>query len=152
MSPGRRFDCVIMTGHVFQVFLDDRDVRAALVTLRAHLVPGGRLAFETRNPARRAWETWIPAETRQWLCVPDLGEVEVYYAIQSAGGEHVAFETHFRFATNDTVTTATTLRFMSRERLAAFLVEAGFGEATWYGNWDRAGWTPCSPEIIVVAR
>ena len=34
-----RFDLIIMTGHVFQVFLDDADVRATLRTLRRHLAP-----------------------------------------------------------------------------------------------------------------
>ncbi|HWA50043.1 MAG TPA: class I SAM-dependent methyltransferase, partial [Dongiaceae bacterium] len=48
-----RFDLIIMTGHVFQVFLSDEEVRAVLDNLRRHLAPGGRIAFETRNPAVR---------------------------------------------------------------------------------------------------
>lgn len=49
-SP-KRFDLVVMTGHAFQVFLTDEDVRAACLTMREHLAPGGRVVFETRNPA-----------------------------------------------------------------------------------------------------
>ena len=44
-----RFDLIIMTGHVFQVFLEDEEVGVVLKNLRARLAPGGRLAFETRN-------------------------------------------------------------------------------------------------------
>ncbi len=35
-----RFDLIIMTGHVFQVFLEDDEVRATLRNLRRHLAPG----------------------------------------------------------------------------------------------------------------
>ena len=39
-----------MTGHVAQFFLTDEHWRAALTALHAALRPGGRLAFESRNP------------------------------------------------------------------------------------------------------
>jgi 2-polyprenyl-3-methyl-5-hydroxy-6-metoxy-1,4-benzoquinol methylase len=48
LSSETQFDLIIMTGHVFQVFLTDQEVSAALGALRRHLAPGGRLAFETR--------------------------------------------------------------------------------------------------------
>jgi SAM-dependent methyltransferase len=155
LAVDTRFDLVIMTGHVFQVFLDDREVRAALGALRRHLAPGGRLAFETRNPAVRDWEEWTPAETHERLQVPGLGAVEVHYDIRAVEGALVTFETHFRFAADDppgdVAVAPSTLRFMSRDELAAFLAEAGFGEVTWYGDWDRLSPTPASPEIIVIA-
>lgn len=43
LSAGLRFDLIIMTGHAFQVLLEDREVRAALSNLHRHLAPGGRL-------------------------------------------------------------------------------------------------------------
>jgi len=150
-----RFDLAIMTGHVFQVLLADGAVRAALAALRRHLAPGGRLAFETRNPAARDWESWRPAETRVALRVPGLGPVEVHYDIRAVAGELVTFETHFRFGPDDppddVVVAPHTLRFMGRDALAAFLAEAGFAEVAWYGDWDRSPVTPASPEIIVIA-
>jgi SAM-dependent methyltransferase len=159
LAVDTRFDLAIMTGHVFQVFLQDRDVRAALGTLRRHLAPGGRLAFETRNPAVRDWESWRPAETRVALQVPGLGAVEVHYDIRAVEGDLVTFETHFRFAPDDApgdppgdvVVAPHTLRFMSRDELAAFLAEAGFADVAWYGDWDHSPVTPASPEIIVIA-
>src|SRR5262245_13240529 len=59
LDVGRRFDLVMMTGHAFQVLLTDQDVLAALTCIGHHVEPGrGRFAFETRNPAARAWEQW----------------------------------------------------------------------------------------------
>lgn len=54
------FELVVMTGHAFQVFVEDQQLRSALAAIRAALTPGGRFAFETRNPAARAWERWVP--------------------------------------------------------------------------------------------
>ena len=145
-----RFDLIIMTGHVFQVFLEDDDVRATLRNLRLHLAPGGRLAFETRNPLVEEWRTWTP--WRETLQVPGVGAVEMHYSVTSTDPTFVTFETHFRFAPDDVVVATTTLRFMSRDELAAFLADAGFTDTAWYGNWDRSPATSASPEIIALAR
>ena len=146
-----RFDLIIMTGHVFQVFLSDADVRSTLRALRAHLAPGGTLAFEARNPLAEEWRAWIPSLSRETIAVPGIGTVEVHNDIASAEDNLVTYETHFRFAPNDVVVTTDTLRFMSQAELAAFLADAGFTDTTWFGNWDRSPVTPASPEIIVTA-
>lgn len=49
----QEFDLVVMTGHAFQVLLGDDELRTALTTIHTALVPGGRFAFETRNPSAR---------------------------------------------------------------------------------------------------
>lgn len=152
LSLAARFDLIVMTGHVFQVFLEDRDVLAALRCLRRHRAPGGRLAFETRNPAVREWESWTPEETREAIAVPGLGTVEVHYDIGPVAGELVTYETHFRFAAGDVAVAPSVLRFMDRERLAGLLAQAGFTDIVWYGDWDRSPFSATSPEIIVIAR
>jgi SAM-dependent methyltransferase len=146
-----RFDLIIMTGHVFQVFLEDEAVRAALASLHAHLAPGGRLAFETRNPAVRAWRTWTPKETFQAVEVPDLGRVEVWHDLRTAEDGRVTFDTHFHFADSSAAVEPSTLRFMDRDELAGFLAEAGLMEIAWFGDWDSAPLGLASPEIIAVA-
>jgi len=146
-----RFNLIIMTGHVFQVFLADDEVSAALRNLRRHLAPGGTLAFETRNPLVEEWRDWIPALTRERIDVPGIGPVEIHYDIANADGAFVTFETHFRFAPSDIVVAPNTLRFMSQTELAAFLANAGFTTLAWFGDWDRAPVTATSPELIVLA-
>lgn len=151
LALAARFDLIVMTGHVFQVFLSDQEAFAALANLRRHLAPGGRLAFETRHPAARAWLTWTPAETRRMVDMPDLGSVQVHYDVTRVEGELVTYETHFRFGPDDMVVDESHLRFMPQETLARLLTEAGFGQVTWYGDWDRAPVGPESKELIVVA-
>ncbi|QND84110.1 SAM-dependent methyltransferase [Chromobacterium vaccinii] len=51
----RRFDLIYCAGHAFQSFLAETDRRAVFRQVRRHLARGGRFAFETRNPAARAW-------------------------------------------------------------------------------------------------
>jgi ubiquinone/menaquinone biosynthesis C-methylase UbiE len=151
LALNARFDLIVMTGNVFQVFLTDEEVRATLRTLRRHLAPAGRLAFETRNPLVEEWRGWTPALTREMIDVPGVGAVEVHYDIAEAKGAFVTYKTHYRFGPDDVAVGRDTLRFMSKEQLAAFLTEAGFTEVTWFGDWDRAPLTQRSPEFVVIA-
>ena len=56
----REFDLVVMTGHAFQVFVDDDQLRESLTAIRSALTGAGRFVFETRNPLAREWESWTP--------------------------------------------------------------------------------------------
>ena len=145
------FDLIIMTGHVFQLHLTDRDVRVALEVLARHLAPGGRLAFETRNPAVREWQDWNPRDTRQRVEAAGI-TADVHYDISAVAGELVTYETWFQFAgARDPVVVPDTLRFMGQAQVAGFLAEAGLAQVTWYGDWDGSPYGPASPEIIAVA-
>ena len=140
-----------MTGHVFQLFLEDREVRAALRTLARHLAPGGRLAFETRNPAVREWQDWNPRDTRQRVEAAGV-TADVHYDISAVAGELVTYETWFQFAgARDPVVVPDTLRFTGQAQVATFLAEAGLTQVTWYGDWDGSPYGPASPEIVAVA-
>ena len=165
LTTADRFDLIIMTGHAFQLLLEDRDVRAALRALAGHLAPGGRIAFETRNPAVREWQYWNPRDTRQRVEAPGL-VADVHYDISGVDGELVTYETWFRFAAADegaddgasgdgagdrTVVVPDTLRFMDQPEVSAFLADAGLTGVTWYGDWDGSPYGPASPEIIAVA-
>jgi len=152
LSVDTRFDLIIMTGHAFQVFLDDDEALSALTTLRRHLAPDGRLAFETRNPSLRPWENWTPAKTNRCLPLADGGSIWVHHDVRSVSGQTVTYETHFSFNSDESVVSADTLRFADRGELAALLLCAGFTETIWYGDWDRSPFRPDSLEIIVVAR
>jgi SAM-dependent methyltransferase len=151
LNLATRFDLIIMTGHVFQVFLSDEEIRAVLSNLRRHLAPGGRIAFETRNPAVREWESWTPDLTREQVAVPDIGPVTVHYAVTREDVRSVTFETHFDFGGGDVVMAPTTLRLMDQATLSGLLAASGLEPLDWYGDWDRAPPGPLSPEIIVIA-
>jgi SAM-dependent methyltransferase len=148
----RRFDLIIMTGHAFQVFLTDADIRAVLANARRHLAPEGRFALETRNPAARAWEGWTPEATRRHVTLAGIGAVEIHIRVTSMAGDVVGFETHHRFAADGALRISRSrLRFLDQAALAGHLVEAGFGTVRWAGDWDGSPITPHSREIIAVA-
>ena len=112
-----RFELNIMTGHAFQTLLSDTEIHAALQAFARHLGPCGKLAFETRNPLAREWETWIPALLRETVRLPDGSSVEVHNDIRLATGELVTYETHFRFGPDDVAVGVDTLRFIDQARL-----------------------------------
>lgn len=147
-----KFDLIFMTGHVFQLFLRDEDVLAVLRNLRAHLAPGGQIAFETRNPLRREWEEWTFDNDRHQITVPGLGAVDVCYDTVSVRGQLVTYNIHFQFKGEASIIVNDTLRFITQEELAALLSQAGFKTVSWFGDWDRSPVSPQSPEIIVVAH
>lgn len=151
LSLARRFDLIVMTGHAFQVFLDEEAILATLRNLRRHLAPGGRLAFETRNPAAREWEDWTEAAGAETAEVEGLGRVEVRWQVTETALPLVTFETRFRFADGERLAVPSTLRFVTQPELAALLAAAGFAEVAWYGDWDGGPLRPDSREIIAVA-
>ncbi len=145
-----RFDLIVMTGHVFQVFLDDATTLAGLETLRRHLAPGGKLAFETRNPLAQEWQEWTKARTRRRIDASGIS-VEVHYDVTGMSGDIITYETHFGFGPTDNVVSIGRLRFIDEDRLSQLLATAGFTDATWFGDWDRSPLGAGSPEIIVIA-
>src|SRR2546425_11505791 len=56
----QEFDLVVMTGHAFQVFVEDDEIRTSLAAIHSALTDAGRFAFETRNPPAREWGGWTP--------------------------------------------------------------------------------------------
>jgi SAM-dependent methyltransferase len=147
------FELVVMTGHAFQVLVDDEELRLCLAAVRTALAEGGRFVFETRNPGARAWESWTPDRVRE---VPygDGGVVRVRHEVEApVRGERVTFtETYDGTGWQRPRVSRSTLRFLPSDSLSRFLAEAGFTVVEQYGDWGRAPLTPSSPEIITVAR
>jgi ubiquinone/menaquinone biosynthesis C-methylase UbiE len=148
-----RFDLAIMTGHVFQVFLDDAETLAALRNIHRHMAPGGRLILESRNPQDRAWEDWTRENTREQRVIEGIGPVDVYYQIKNVEGEHVTFDAVFTILdTDETLVSESRLRFAPLDTIQRLLSAAGFGEVELLGWWDGTPYSETSPEIIAIAR
>ncbi len=150
---GSQFDYIVMTGHTLQIFVGDEDIRALLRTIRGHLAPGGRFAFETRNPLTRPWENWTPEGSARRVSTESGGAVDVHHSVVHVEDFHITFETLHRFEKQgDTLTSRSTLRFLNRDQVGDHLLRAGFQEAEWFGDWDGSPFTEFSREIIAVAR
>jgi len=149
----RRFDLIVMTGHVFQFFLTDEDVQAVLGTMRRHLADGGRVAFETRNPRRRAWANWTPERSFRTVEAAGIGKVGVWTEVNGADGDLVSYAMGFRVpGVEEALISPGTLRFLPKPALMEHLTRAGLRIDSLYGDWSRAPLSGESPEIIVVAR
>jgi len=148
----QEFDLVVMTGHAFQVLVSDEEIRAALAAVRDALAPGGRFAFETRNPAARAWEDWIPGNAVQ-VTSPTGAVVTMAHQVAAPfEGATVTFTTTYTspdWARPEL--SRSTLRFLDPAGLAAFLAGAGLAIHEQFGDWDRALLARTSPEIITIA-
>ena len=150
MRLGRRFDLILLTGHAFQVFLTREDRRAVLATIAAHLAPGGRFVFDSRNPACREWEEWGPEQSRRCVEHPRLGAVTAWndVACDPATGI-VTYGTHYEIrATGKRLSALSRIAFPEKDELERLIVEAGLCVERWFGDWQGADWRADAREII----
>ncbi|HEU5399832.1 MAG TPA: class I SAM-dependent methyltransferase [Terriglobales bacterium] len=145
----RRFDLIVMTGHVFQTFLFDADALAALGSMRDHLKPNGKVAFETRNPPHN----WV----KEWTTRPPVPrtlrgqQFNERLEIESHKDEFISFRTSYDFP-HTTLTTSSTLRFPSREHVEALIAQSGLSVREVFGDWDASPFDfATSREIIFIA-
>ena len=147
------FDLIVMTGHAFQAIVADDDIAASLETARRALVQGGVFAFETRNPAARAWEAWRPENART-IQGPDGHPVRMTTQVEEPfDGRTVTFNHTF---TGDHASppqvSRSTLRFLSADALSDLLARARFRIQPQFGGFDGRPPGPNSPEIIIIAE
>ncbi len=146
--PPLQADLATMTGNVAQVFLTDAEWDAVLRSARAALRPGGRLVFETRDPAARAWMEWNHAGSRRRAHVPGAGLVESWTEVTAIRPDLVSFCSTFVFeADGATLTSDSTLRFRGRGEVADSVRSAGFTVDDLRDAPDRPG-----RELVFIAR
>ncbi len=152
VSFDQEFDLVVMTGHVFQVFIEDDELRTTLAEVRSALTDDGRFSFETRNPQVRAWEHW----THNAVEVSGPGGATVRFATEvetPVEGDLVRFTHTFTSPSWDRPEASqSTLRFLDTNRMASLLSGAGLAIEQQFGDWDESPLTANSPEIITIAR
>ncbi|MEY7977014.1 class I SAM-dependent methyltransferase [Streptomyces pilosus] len=146
--PPLEVDLVTMTANVAQAVVAPDAWHDTLSAARTALRPGGRLVFETRDPARRAWEAWTRERSYREVDVPGAGRVETWHQVTGVDGPLVTFRTTYVFAADGTVLTSrSTLRFREREEVEADLAAHGY-------ELERVGDAPDRPgrEFVFVAR
>ncbi|MBG0816482.1 class I SAM-dependent methyltransferase [Planomonospora sp. ID82291] len=149
--PERTFDVAVMTSHVAQFFVEDGEWDRVLADLVRALVPGGRLVFDTRDPADRRWERWTPADSRRRVRLPDGCEVETWTEVTAVRDGVVDFTHHYVFPEEELLSVMT-LRFRAEGELHDSLRRAGFGVERIYGGWDRQPVGEGNGEFLVIAR
>ena len=151
MPPGAA-DLVLMTGHVAQVFLTDDDWAAVLRHAHRAARAGGHLAFETRNPAARAWTRWTrEASLGRYARDGSYAFTSWVETVEVANGI-VRYDAYTVFdATGEALVAAGALRFRTSAELESSLAAAGFTAPMLSGDWDGSPVGSASPELIVVA-
>lgn len=149
----RKFDLVVMTGHAFQVFVEDDQLRASLAAIRRALTDDGRFAFETRNPLVRAWEHWTPDNAAEIVTASGAVVRMAHDVDTPVDGDIVSFTITFTSPSWDQPQLShSTLKFLDLDSLSSLLSSVDLVIEEQFGDWDRQPLTATSPEIITIAR
>lgn len=165
--PDAVADLAVMTGHVAQYFLTGAAWAEVVAEAHRTLRPGGRLAFESRNPAHRAWDRWTPEHTTRRLPHPDGGEILTWIdllEVDEAAPEGV-LETHRGITIHPDGhrsgdDSSEPLIFRPLDRLIGSLDTAGFTVEQTFGDFrggpithdDAESGSAASVEYILIAR
>ncbi|MFB6815404.1 class I SAM-dependent methyltransferase [Streptomyces sp. NPDC056347] len=125
--PEMQVDLVTMTANVAQAITDSEAWEGTLCGIHCGLRPGGHLVFETRDPARRAWEEWNRAATHRLVSVEGVGPVETWVDVTDVSWPLVTYRSTVIFTVNgETLTSDSTLRFRERAEVEAALIAHGY--------------------------
>lgn len=150
--PDDAFDVAVMTSHVAQLFVGDREWTDTLADLRRALVAGGTLAFDARDPRARAWEQWNPIDSRRLVTLAAGRSVTTWTEVTAVENGHVSFTHHYRFPEGDELDSTAAMRFRTEDEIRASLHDAGFATEGIYGGWQRQPVGLGDGELLVIAR
>ncbi len=147
-----RFDLIVLTGHTFQVFLDEDQQLSVLRTITAHLNVGGIFIFDTRNPGYPGRKERTKDETRHVLDTPDHGLVEKWnVSTFDENTSILGYSNGYRIlATGEVRTGEDRIRYTAQADVADLLDRAGLRVNQWLGDWDGSPFSSLSREIIPV--
>ncbi|MFB7552630.1 class I SAM-dependent methyltransferase [Streptomyces sp. NPDC056154] len=146
--PPLQVDLATMTANVAQEVVGPRAWKEMLRTAHDALRPGGHLVFETRNPARRAWEEWTREDSFSVTEIPGVGSVESWVQLTEVNLPLVTFRWTYVFAVDGHVLTSdSTLRFREQREVEWDLVAHGFVVEDVRDAPDRPG-----RELVFLAR
>jgi SAM-dependent methyltransferase len=149
---GLEADMVLMTSHVAQFFLEDKEWNAMLQASFKSLKPGGHIVFDSRTPIFPPYQTWPTEKSPRRVEDPTSGPIDWYYQLLGIEGNRVRYQLHFNFIdSGQKVASTDELVFRSQEELTKSLNDAGFEVEQVCGDWDGSLATPTSPEMIFVA-
>lgn len=130
-QSAKRFDLIIMSGHAFQVLLEEADILATFSMIRSHLNSGGRLVFESRNPFidwQREWDydTVLELET---------GNVHESRRFIGMKDGLMTFELNYQFP-DERFVSISELRFLSKDEIERRIGASGLCVREVLGDWD----------------
>ena len=148
----REFDLVVMTGHAFQVFVEDDQLQSVAGRHTVRSDRGRPLRVRDTQSAGSGWEAWTPDNAVE--IVRSGSVVRMAHQVETpVVGDVVSFTCTFSSPSWERpLVSRSTLRFLDADSLSHFLTGAGLIIEEQFGDWDRQPLTDTSPEIITVAR
>jgi ubiquinone/menaquinone biosynthesis C-methylase UbiE len=150
--PTAAFDTAVMTSHVAQFLTTGAAWKQTLADLRRSLLPGGRLVFDTRDPAARGWEHWNPDDSKRQVILPDGRAVSCWTEVTRVDGGLISLTHHYLYPDGHTLLATATMRFRTEEELRGSLAHAGFQIDRVYGGWEGQPPGQGDGEFLVIAR
>lgn len=129
-KSSKRFDLIIITGHAFQVLLDETDVLAAFSTMRGHLKTHGKIVFESRNPNIDWAKNW---SYEMEIDLP-RGKVLESRKFVSMSEGRMKFDLLYEFPDEKLVSNSE-LKFLTRQRIEQLLNKSDLRVETVFGDW-----------------
>jgi SAM-dependent methyltransferase len=146
--PPLQADLATMTGNAAQEIVDDQDWTSTLEATHTALRPGGRLVFETRDPAARAWLEWNYEQSYLRTVIPGIGGVQRWFEVTGVSDDLVRFRGTYIFESDGLrLTPESVLRFRTRDEVSASLAAAGYLLEEVRQAPDRPG-----REMVFIAR
>lgn len=146
--PPLRVDLATMTANAAQQIVDQQAWKETLRGAYEALRPGGHLVFETRDPARHAWEDWNRVSSHRVSEIADVGVVETWVELIDVRPPLVTFRWTYAFrADGQVLTSDSTLLFRGRQEIEADLVAQGYLLKDIRDAPDRPG-----KEFVVLAQ
>ena len=142
------FDLIIMTGHAFQVLLEDDDVRAGFTSMRRLIKHDGLIAFESRNPAID-WSLQWDYELQLELPGHSVCESRRFLSMSQ---QRMKFELSYQFP-NERLVSQSELRFLTPAEIEQHLQANDLRVEKILGDWDGQPFDEtASAEMIFLVR
>lgn len=136
LEPTATVDLAVCTGNAIMQIGPDA-LPATLRSLAGALRPGGTISFESRDPARREWESWTVEATTEERDTP-FGHLREWLEVTEVDAGRVVFDAHNVFPDGQDRVYTNTLYFRTAEEFRAELEAAGFTDVRWEGGWRGA--------------
>ncbi|WP_168796570.1 class I SAM-dependent methyltransferase [Arthrobacter echini] len=152
IPPDARFDAAIMSSNVAQEMLDDAELARTFSDIASHLAPGGRLAFDSRDPEARGWEAWTKERSHRIVNLPE-GEEEHWYRTTHVDEEAgvVDFCAHDITPDGHEQVECQPLRFRSEGHLRLMLEDAGLEVENIFGGYQGEPAGHGTGALVVIA-
>jgi len=150
---GIQADLLLMTSHVAQFLLSDKEWLGMLKNAHTLLNPGGHIMFDTRRSLKESFEKWPSEQAKRQVSDPALGEIEYWCKVLETTDTLATYELHYHFLkTDEVVISEDTIIFRPKNVIEKSLNEAGFIVKNVYGDWNSSQFTDTSPEMLFIAQ